>query len=252
MRTTAVPDCSGAAVSVSVTLSRVNLPAYSKRFLDPTEAAAYRDKFQSSWSRRISARREARLVLRALNDALAWLRARDGRPDHTRTLLDYPSGAGRFAPLAAARVGTYIAGDHSPAMLKLTRVALNAAGLGARLGGTITGDARSIELPNERADVALCLRLLHHFPEREDRIQILAELRRVTRGPLVTTFLDATSIKQRRHLMRLAKQERSTRRVLVTPDAWCEEAAAAGWQTVHTHALSSWFSGQRVVLCTPI
>lgn len=225
----------------------MSLPAYSQRHLDPAEAAAYRTKFQKTWIRRLSTRRETKLVLRALDDALAWHAAHGGPRASEARLLDLPCGAGRFAPLAAARVGAYVAGDHSPAMLDLTRAALAEAGLAERLVGTVTCDARHIDLPDAHVDTALCIRLLHHFPDRDDRVQILKELHRVTRGPLVTTFLDATSAKQRRHKARLARKGRTSGRVLVTPDEWRAEAAEAGWQTVHMASLSSQFSGQTVV-----
>lgn len=229
----------------------MSLPEYSDRFLDPAEAEGYRTKFQKSWLRRVSARREARLVGGALDAALAWLTARDGLPATDRTLLDLPAGAGRFAPLAAGRVGRYLAGDRSPAMLALTRRALADNGLTDRLIGVMEGDARQLDLPADHVDLALCIRLLHHFPDRDDRIAILSELRRVSRGPLVTTFLDRTAPKQRRHLARLARRGGSTRRVLVTPDQWHAEATTAGWHTEQTWHLSAQFSGHRVVLCTP-
>lgn len=227
-------------------------PTYSERHLDPNEAAAYRIKFQQSLTRRISTRRETRLVRTALNQALAWLLAHEATAADDATLLDYPCGAGRFAPLAAAAVGAYIAGDHSPHMLELTAQALDQAGLAAKLIDRTEGDARHMNLADNAVDVALCMRLLHHFPLAEDRIQILTHLRRCTRGPLVTSFLDADSYKQRSHVRRLAAKSRTTRRVLVTRETFAQEAAAAGWQLLCTWKLSSLFSGQRIALCIPL
>jgi len=228
------------------------LPAYSRRHLDPSQAQAYRGKFQKSFTRRLSARREKRLVARALDAALAWLEQQRGIAPAAASLLDYPCGAGRFAPLAASRVAKYTAGDHSPHMVALATTALEEAGLQAKLASTTEGDARAMSLDDQVVDVALCMRLLHHFEKPEDRIQILSEFRRVSRGPLVTSFLDATSTKQRRHVVRLSKRAKISRRVLVSPTEFAEEARRAGWHVEATWSLSSLFSGQCVAFCTPL
>ena len=227
------------------------LPEYSRRHLDPDQAAAYRVKFQRSLSRRLSTRREERLVAAALDRALAWLAREQGVAAQVASLLDYPSGAGRFAPLCAERVAGYLPGDHSPHMLDLTEAALRGAGLAGKQLGRTEGDARSMALADDAVDVALCMRLLHHFPERDDRVRILSELRRVTRGPLVTSFLDADSWKQRRHIAGLSRTGRKSRRVLVSPTEFAKELRAAGWHLVASWPLSSLFSGQRIALCVP-
>ncbi len=217
-------------------------PAYSARHLDSERAAAYRRKFERSFTRRMSARREHTLVERALTGALARVAS------ETPVLLDYPCGAGRFAPLLASRADRYVAGDHSPHMLEITRTVLEQAGLQHKLVRTTEGDARAMELEDDAVDLAVCIRLLHHFREREDRVRVLAELARVSRGPLVTSFLDGESFKQRRYAARRTRQGKPLTRVLQTRDEFAAEAGEAGWVVVDSWALSSLFSGQRVVL----
>ncbi|MDF1799540.1 MAG: class I SAM-dependent methyltransferase [Planctomycetota bacterium] len=221
------------------------LPDYSRRHLNPDQAAAYRLKFRRGPIRRLSARRERLLVTRALDAALARV------PAASPTLLDYPCGAGRFAPLFAGRVAHYVAGDHSPHMLAIATQALREAGLADRLVRTVEGDARHMDLEDDAVDLVCCMRLLHHFPERDDRLRILSELRRVSRGPAVTSFLDAASFKQRRHVAKLRRRGKASRRVLLTPDEFAAEAAATGWRLVDSWALSGLFSGQRVALLEP-
>lgn len=227
------------------------VPAYSKRHLDPNQAAAYRVKFKQSLTRRMSARREMLLVTRALQAGFAWLTDNRALSADQVTLLDYPCGAGRFAPLAAGIAGKYFAGDHSPHMLDLACAALDEAGLGDKLVGRTEGDARVMKLEDKHVDIALCMRLLHHFPKSADRVQILTQLRRVTRGPLITSYLDAESRKQRSHVRRLAKKSRTTRRVLVSKSDFAKEAASAGWRLVESWSLSSLFSGQCIAFCVP-
>jgi len=218
------------------------LPEYSDRHLHREHAAAYRSKFERSLLRRMSARRERGLVERALREALA--RVESVSP----LLLDYPCGAGRFAVLFARSAGSYLAGDHSPHMVELTRTVLEEAGLAGKLAGTRVGDARSLDLDDQSVDLAVCMRLLHHFPDRGDRVRILGELARVSRGPLVTSFLDGDSFKQRRHAARIARTKEPSRRVLQSPAAFAQAAEEAGWEVIESWSLSSLFSGQRVAL----
>lgn len=217
---------------------------YSDKHLDPAQAAAYRVKFQRSFTRRLSTARETKLVARAYQLALAEVL-------QPATVLDYPCGAGRFAPLFAAGAAGYIAGDHSPHMIAITSEVLAKAGLSDKLRSTTEGDARSMNLEDDAVDLAASMRLLHHFPDREDRLSILRELRRVSKGPLVTSFLDADSIKQRAHVRRCKRDGKASRRVLVTPAQFAQEALEAGWQVRQTWGLSSLFSGQRVALLFP-
>jgi ubiquinone/menaquinone biosynthesis C-methylase UbiE len=218
------------------------LPDYSARHLQREYAEAYQRKFQRSFTRRLSARREHKLVERALKAALE--RVETDSP----LLLDYPCGAGRFAPLFASQVASYIAGDHSPHMVDLTCTVLEDAGLGDRIAGRAVGDAREMDLEDQSVDLAACMRLLHHFTERADRVRILSELARVSRGPLVTSFLDGDSFKQRRYARRIARTGKPSRRVLQSREDFAAEAREAGWRVIDSWPLSSLFSGQRVAL----
>ena len=217
---------------------------YSDRHLDPAQAAAYRVKFQRSFTRRMSTARETRLVAGAFRLALREVQ-------QPAVVLDYPCGAGRFATLFAGPCAGYLAGDHSPYMIAIASEVLQSAGMGEKLVGTTEGDARKMNLGDDAVDLAASMRLLHHFPDQEDRLAILRELRRVSKGPLVTSFLDASSTKQRSHLRRCKKRGKTSRRVLLTPEQFATEAGQAGWSVRQTWKLSSLFSGQCVALLLP-
>jgi len=223
------------------------LPAYSQRHLDAAAAVAYRGKFERSLLRRLSHWRESQCVRAMARRAIAGCTP----ADHGPRLLDVPCGAGRFAPLLAGLGGSYLAADHSPAMLLLCRQRLQAAGLGARAVAFVQADARKLPLPDRSVDLACCLRLLHHFPERRDRLAILAELARVCHGPLVLSFLDAAAHKQRLYLWRRRRRGQLPRRVLLSRAELAAEAQAAGWRLLRTAGISSWFSGQTVALLLP-
>jgi SAM-dependent methyltransferase len=229
----------------------MSLPSYSQRHLDPDLAAAYAGKFERNLFRRLSNRREAKIVAAALDAGLTWWRAQ-ALPVDDVTLLDCPCGAGRFAAMAAGRVAHYIAGDHSPHMVALTKAVLQDAAMDDRLRECVTGDARHLPMADKSVDITLSMRLLHHFAERADRVQILSDLHRITRGPLVTSFLDAESWKQRRHIARVTRSGRNSRRVLLSLADFAAEAQVAGWRVQQSWPLSSVFSGQRVALCVPV
>lgn len=76
-------------------------------------------------------------------------------------------------------------------------------------------------------------------------------MRRVSRGPLITTYLDKASSKQRRHVAKLQKQGKQTRRVLLNLNQWQSEAIETGWKIQTSKPLSGFFSGLRIVLLTP-
>jgi ubiquinone/menaquinone biosynthesis C-methylase UbiE len=192
----------------------------------------------------MSAAREMKLVARAYQLALAEV-------ERPAVVLDYPCGAGRFAPLFAGGADGYVAGDHSPHMIAIATEVLQKAGLGDKLRSTTEGDARSMNIKDNSVDLAASMRLLHHFPKREDRLTILRELRRVSKGPLVASFLDAASVKQKNHMRRCRKRGETSPRVMVTHAEFREEAREAGWELRQTWSLSSLFSGQCVALLLP-
>lgn len=225
------------------------MESYSARHLDPDQARAYRSKFDKSWLRRLSHRRERALILRAYRQALR------NAPPQPR-VLDYPCGAGRFSPAFAAPAGRITIADHSPAMIELARESLAQAGIPAERIATSVGDARELESPVHELesgsfDVACCIRLVHHFREQDDRARILRGLRRVSRGPLVLTWLAADTPKQWMHELRCQMLRKDNRRAVMTHEELVREALDAGYLVERTWSLSGWFSGQSVALLRP-
>ena len=219
--------------------------SYSQRHLDPGEALAYRDKFERSWTRRLSHSRERRIVLE-LFDAALELVPPNSAPESPR-VLDFPCGAGRFAPHFARRVASYVGADHSPAMLALCRSALEHDALDQR-ARFVEGDAREMPFDDASFDLAACIRLIHHFQDPSEQAVILAEFARVTKGPIVLTYLDAESPKQRLHAYRCSWSGRQSRRAPLTRRGLGEMSARCGLHLVKTKSLSGLFSGQCVAL----
>ena len=219
---------------------------YAQRHLDPAQAAAYGRKHSRTWLRRLSHWREMRCVRAAVTAALATLQPRVPHP----VILDLPCGAGRLAPWLAGIASQYLPGDHSPHMLELTKGELARHGLGERAPRYLQTDARQIPLEDASVDLVVCLRLVHHFPDRADLAAILGELARISKGPVVVSFLDADSWKQRRKRRRAASGGSPGNRAAITRADLAEVARAHGLALAKEWKLSSLFSGLSIALLT--
>lgn len=98
--------------------------------------------------------------------------------------LDVPCGAGRLGASLATK-GNVIGVDASAAMLSSARASTGYAALAL-------GDAFALPFRDGAFAGASCVRLLHHL-RADDRRRVLAELRRVSRGPFIVSFYDAAT-----------------------------------------------------------
>lgn len=95
-------------------------------------------------------------------------------------VVDVGGGPGRYAAWLAARGYRVHLVDPVPLHVEQARAAATDRP-GATLASAEVGDARSLHLPDASADAVLLLGPLYHLPERGDRLQALAEARRVCR-----------------------------------------------------------------------
>ncbi|MCC7139131.1 MAG: class I SAM-dependent methyltransferase [Planctomycetes bacterium] len=204
-----------------------------RRYGSAQGAAAYRHKYERSWLRRWSARREASL--------LRWALARAATSGE---VLDVPCGAGRMAPVLLERAARVTGVDRSDAMVEQARDACADAVAAGRLA-LATGSADALPFPDGAFHTAVCWRLLHHVVDRDDRRRVLASLARVATGAVVATFCDATTWKARGERLR----RRDRRCVTLAPAAFADEARAAGLVVEATRRLSSCFSLLAVAVC---
>ncbi len=197
------------------------------RYTSAAGARAYRRKYEGSWTRRWSNRREL--------CAVRWALARAGT---TGRVLDCPTGAGRLVPTLLTVATQVTAADLSPAMIEQAREAL-APELAAGRVELLVAPATRLPFPDRAFDTVVCHRLLHHVVEPAERRAILAELARVAQRRVVLSFSDATTVKAR--LQRLRGVAR--RRAVLTPAALAGEAASVGLVADGTpRRLSTWFS----------
>jgi SAM-dependent methyltransferase len=186
-------------------------PRLAARYASEAGAAAYRRKYERSWTRRLSNRRELRVVARALADVGARGRA-----------LDCPCGAGRLVPTILRFAERVTAADLSAAMVGEAKDALRPEREAGRVDFAVAS-ADALPFPDGAFEVAVCHRLLHHLPEASARAAVLRELARVARR-VVLSFSDRTTWKGRVQAWR----GRTGRRFALEPSVLLAEARAAG------------------------
>jgi ubiquinone/menaquinone biosynthesis C-methylase UbiE len=189
-------------------------------------ARYYADKHQSSLTRRISNHCETRMIRRAL------LRIR--RVHSIARVLDCPSGTGRFLPTLASLGVSAIAMDTSGAVLREGR---QHHALFGESPIELVGSAFNISLPDDAVDVVLCSRLLHHIPQRDDRLIILREFARVARFGVVVSFFDSNSFRAWRRERKTRRTGKPRGRHSMTRAAFTEEAVQAGLRPIGMNAL---------------
>jgi len=171
-------------------------PKLLERYQSPAGAAAYRRKYEHSWVRRLSNRRELKVVRRALKRAGAG-----GR------LLDCPCGAGRLTPTLLKVADHVTCADLSGAMVAQARKALVPFVAQGRVS-FLTAGAAHLPVPDNAFDTVVCHRLIHHMAEPSERAAVFAELARVAARSVVLSFSDDSTWKGRSQRRRGVQRKR--------------------------------------------
>ena len=152
-------------------------------------ARLYAERFETG-SRRGINEREQRAVARifeTLNDC--------------RSVIDVPSGAGRFVKVLARGRGL-IEVDVAFEILEFARECAEKSKLQVTF---VQSDASKLPLANASADCVFCNRLLHHIHSTKERQAFLREFYRVTRKYLVISFFDYHAFGRVRKLLKALK-----------------------------------------------
>ncbi len=150
--------------------------------------------------------------------------------------LDAPSGAGR---LTAELPGPTVQVDRDLAMVR-------ACGQGHLRA---CASVHALPFRDEAFAGALCHRLLQHIPTPVERITILRELARVTRGPIVVSFFDACTLQHLRRCWRRCFGKPRSGRSAVARSAFLREVRAAGLTPLAVRSLRRFVAEQTLVLC---
>lgn len=148
---------------------------YKKRFQDKTKAEKYSKRFEKGAHKTID-RREQAAVWKIFSTL-----------DHCRTVLDVPSGAGRFAAALAQGKRKVYESDVAFEILECARKRAKSKEVAAQF---VQGDASKLPFRNGGVDCVFCNRLLHHILSPDERLVFLRELYRVSRRYVVISFFD--------------------------------------------------------------
>ena len=148
---------------------------FSRKY-DAAHAQKYFEKHQSGLKRRLSTWRETGMARQALRLA-----------GHPQSVLDLPSGTGRFWPLLAEEPGRKIyAADLNHTMFE-TGLKCRPPELTRRIE-TFQASAFSIPKPDNFVECVFSIRLLHHMSKSEDRLAVLREFKRVTSSTIIVSL----------------------------------------------------------------
>jgi len=205
---------------------------YSENCRKLERALSYDTKYEREFHKRLSDRRE-KALLRSLLEMT-------GRHDR---LLDVPCGAGRLSGIISAHAGQVFEVDYSREMLHLCRK--NADSYRPLL---LAASAFQLPFPNGAFDMVISIRLSHHIPDREGRLQHLSELFRTARSYVPFTFFAEESWKNR--LRNLHRRLGGTKRAKYTLSVKEVEALGRkhGYAPVASKSISQLFSGHYFTL----
>jgi ubiquinone/menaquinone biosynthesis C-methylase UbiE len=130
--------------------------------------------------------REQRCLLNALTDVAAGSK-----------ILDLPCGTGRLTTFLVGQGYNLVAADYSPHMVELaTKRCLEQLGEEQTKERVtlLTADVLNCGFEDDSFDAVVSNRLFHHFSSSELRRKALAELARISRGPVIVSFFSSFAV----------------------------------------------------------
>lgn len=172
--------------------------------------------------------------------------ARVHRQKQFHSVLDCPSGTGRFLPVLRGFDASLITMDTSASMLREGQAYFDSFSVSPT---AIAGSAFELPLADNAVDVVLCSRLLHHIPEREGRVKILREFARVARIGVVFSFFDANSLRAWKRQRKAKRKGRLGGRHAMHRSQCEEEARDAGLQPAGMTSLLRYHTEVTAAVC---
>jgi len=196
---------------LTIHCEKLMMESWQLKYQSPEHAQYYAGKHEASALRRVSNFFEHAMIARALRRIQHKVASIGRLADGTKrtcfeTVLDCPSGTGRFLPTLAKIATSVIAMDTADTMLAQGR---RYYPLFRKSPQAVVGSALDIPLPDNTVDVVLCSRLIHHVGDPKSRVHILKEFARVARYGVVISFFDAASLrawKRRRKINRTGRK----------------------------------------------
>jgi ubiquinone/menaquinone biosynthesis C-methylase UbiE len=143
------------------------------------------------------------------------------------SVLDVPSGAGRFARTLCAGGRRVIGSDVAFEILEHGKQRASKAGLNVLF---MRGDASKLPFAENAVDCIFCNRLLHHILKRTERAAFLKEFHRVSGRYLVISFFDYHSLGFVRRFLKALKGRKPKYADQPTFEQFTEEVLSAGFK----------------------
>jgi len=159
------------------------------------------------------------------------------------TVLDVPSGNGRMTQLLNRDDLNVIAMDFDHQMLK----AMDRRRIDGRSSFRVRGDVIHLPLPDKSVDLVINMRLMHHIADPAMQVRMYRQMRRVVRGPIVTSFWTT-------HCWRYVRKRVLGKRIRghpVTPDHFRSVCRQAGLAIERIIYMRRWYEDECVVICRP-
>jgi ubiquinone/menaquinone biosynthesis C-methylase UbiE len=188
---------------------------YRARMQHTKRAQLYADRFETG-SRKAINEREQRAVAKIFA----------GLPD-CRSVLDVPSGAGRFARTLGVGGRKIFGSDSAFEILEHGRERAAKNGVAVSF---VQGDASKLPFADGSVECIFCNRLLHHIISPKERAMFLHEFHRVSRRYLVISFFDYHSFGFMRRFLKALKGRKPKYDQQPTFEEFTEEVLAAGFR----------------------
>jgi len=186
---------------------------YSRRMQKAERARRYAERFETGSRKGINLR-EQRAVAKIF----------DALPD-CRSIIDVPSGAGRFAKVLS-RGRELIEADVAFEILEFARERAERTKLRVSF---MQSNAAKISLADGAVDGVFCNRLLHHILKADERKMFLREFHRITRKYLVISFFDYHSFGGVRRVLKALKGRKPNYDQQPTLAQFTEEVTRCGF-----------------------
>ncbi len=188
---------------------------YRQRLQTAERAKLYADRFETGSRKHINAReqRTVKKIFTALTDCAS--------------VIDVPSGAGRFARTLSAGGRRVIGADVAFEILEHGSQRATKAGLAVTF---MRADAARLPFRDGAVDAVFSNRLLHHILKREERASFLREFHRVARRYVVVSFFDYHSFGTLRRMLKALKGRKPSYAQQPTFEQFTEEVLAAGFK----------------------
>ncbi len=214
-------------------MSDTDNKGFERAYQSEEFASYYGAKHDQSLTLKMRAARETRMWQSLLKDLPGDLE-----------ILDCPAGAGRFWPFLRPGARRLVAVDTSAEMMASGR---------KRHGQHLPEEciqafAQDLPFDDRTFDLVFCSRLLHHFPRKEDRRDILSSFARVSRGHVAFSTWRSGNLKSLLQIRRAQEKGRQSRFFTPLPQIRAD-AEAAGLDVVRIMHKQRLVSPIVAVLC---